>query len=679
MSVIDVQSTSIFPPGSGKGRAVSLTPWGAGKLLVLVWPNRAAYAFTQGVPGLAPVTVPAVSGVRAGYVDAASDGSGNAWLLGYTGPVTFLPPSGAGSLFALPTGASGEVFTGAAAIGAVPYFAAASGNLYTNSAGVIVAVGGGGFGELVYGLSTDGTKLYGALPASSNLGVYTLSNPTTGAVTKFATPMTRPSVIAASASGVAVGGWSKNLLASGATSIAAGSQQPGIAVAVNPTGNSVFLVTGTDPNWAITSRLAGTGAPLSLAWAPSGTQVLVTDPTNNKVQIFNLVTGSLQAGPVLIVSGAAQIAVTPTTGVALVTQGGVNNAVSVLSSTANVWSVSGAVSVASPGDIVTMSDTSAAVSSASGVAFLQFSNSVWSVSQAVAGLGFVPGALAADGLGGVFAVGTAGATGRLAQVRPTGIVATASWTGSATSVYFQQGQIAVGDAVSGVVRTFAPIGNTLVPGSTIAAPGGIAFIGNTGTSVWLCGTGQMFQTRFTAPYRLSPYQQGQVSIFNGSTFATASLGVEHQPSAMAWGVSGVWVTTIQDDLFIISPGAAILAQQRILPGLPQPAGTPLGLASLQFLSGGLLGASSMSNGIVSLTPTAPQPGNTNFATGSARIGALTAGPKPANPFSSDFSIDFAGGAVAPTNSARAAPVIGPITAGRGDPFTGDFSPAFGGP
>lgn len=595
------QASMTFPGGNQVGQSVSLVPWKSDSLLSAMWPSRSAFEFVASQSGVSVsgVAVPHAA-QRPGYVGAVPDGSGNAWLLGYSGPITFLPATGAAQSFALPSGASGEIFAGAAYCGSAPYFGATSGNLYTNSAGSIVEVSGG-FGELTRGLSSDGTKVYGLLPGvsgASHLGVLTLSSPTSGTVTKVSSPIPYLSALAASTSGVALGGWKVSTLASGASSLVLGSS--GLAAIANTSANSIHLMTGADPAWSFAAPVSGTGAPVDMAWSPAVTQLLVTDPTNGKVEVFTLTTGVLVSSQILTVADASRIGMTPTTGVALVTQP-TSSQIGILTNTANVWSDTAAVTGVTATAIAILSDTEAVVGSPSGVTWLGFVNDVWQVEQAVSGLGFTASALATDGNGTIFATGTAGVSGMLTAVTKSGIAAHTSWAGSGNAIFYRQGQIAVSDSANSVIRTFGPIGASLVQNSTTAAaPSGTHYIGQTGVSIWLCGSASVAQTRFTAPYRLVPYVNGQVSIYNGSSFSTVDLGVEHQPSALTWGPSGVWAATIQDDLFVIDASADILVQQTVLPQLPQPAGTPLGMSSLLFHDSGLFAASSLNNGLISL-------------------------------------------------------------------------------
>ena len=544
--------------------------------------------------------------IKPGFIGAVTDGSGNTWLLPYSGPISFLPASGAsGQIYYLPPTASGEVFAGAAYCNDQPYFGASSGNIYTLVSGAVAAVSGS-FGELTRDIASDGTNLYGVLPASQNLGVFSFASATSGSVAKHATPMTVPSLVVAGPSGVAVAGWSSSELNTGANCIVL-APTSGLAATANSTTGVIDLLTGTDPVWTLTQAASGTAHPVNLAWSIDSTQLLATDTTDGLVQVYNLVEGLLVSGATLDVTGAALIGMTPTTGQALVTQPSANK-VTVLASSANEWSIYGAVSgLTDPMGLRVISDTQAVVGSPSGVTFLSLQNNEWAVQQVVSGLAFTPSCLDlfvdSTGTPNIYVAGTVGASGYVGIITPAGVGPQASWAGSASAIFYRQGQIAVGDPTNNLIQVFGYVGASLQryanPG---AAPAGVSFIGQTGTSVWLCGTSSVSQTRFTAPYRLVPYLNGQVSIFNGSSFTTAALGVEYQPSSLVWGPSGVWVATAQDALFVIDPDATVLVQRTLLPETPQPAGTPLGLSALMFWNQELYAASSLNNGLAAMVP-----------------------------------------------------------------------------
>jgi hypothetical protein len=430
--------------------------------------------------------------VKPGFISAVSDASGNAWLLPYSGPISFLPASGAsGQIYYLPPTASGETFAGAAYCNGQPYFGANSGNLYTIVSGAVVAVSGT-FGELTRDIASDGTNIYGILPASQNLGVFSFASAVSGSVTKHTTPMSVASLVVAGPSGVAVGGWSSSALNSGANCIVL-APTSGLAATANSTTGAINLLTGTDPVWTSTQATSGTAHPVDLAWSTNGTQLLTTDITDGKVQVFNLTAGLLVSGTTLTVAGASLIEMTLTTGQALVTQPSANS-VTILSSSANVWSIYGAVSgLTNPMGLRVISDTEAVVGSPSGVTFLALTNNVWGIKQVVSGLAFTPNcldlSLDTNGNPTVYVAGTAGASGYVGIVTPAGIGPQASWAGSASAIFFRQGQIAVGDPTNNLIQVFGNIGASLQryahPG---AAPAGVNFIGQTGTSVWLCGT-----------------------------------------------------------------------------------------------------------------------------------------------------------------------------------------------
>jgi len=152
--------------------------------------------------------------------------------------------------------------------------------------------------------------------------------------------MTVPSIVTAGASGVAIGGWTPSAMTTGANCVVLGPS--GFAATANATTGQIQLLTGADPNWTMVQSASGTPHPFNLAWSTNGTQLLATDTTDGRVQVYNLTAGLLVSGATLTIAGAALIGMTPTTGQALVTQPSANQ-VSVLSSASNAWSITGTV------------------------------------------------------------------------------------------------------------------------------------------------------------------------------------------------------------------------------------------------------------------------------------------------------------------------------------------------
>lgn len=596
-----------WPTADDTGHSACLTVWKEGLLL----PRKetpTAFKFVAGASGLVgePVTVENVSGL--GFIGATQDASGNAWLLGYYGDVSYLPGESGQIAYPIPNAASGDVFAGATFCNGFPYFAAANGDLFTVSGGTVTQVTPG-FGERVASISTDGTKLYAALPSSSNLATYTLSTPTTGSVSKTSTPMTTPAIVAGSVSGyIAVAGWSNSAIVSGASSFAMNATGS-LVVAANAPANRIITLGGTEPDWAITAVVSGTGAPQYAQWASSGEQVLVTDATNGKVQVFALVQGALVPGQVLSVAGASQIAVTPDGQTAFVAQPS-QNSVSVLTNTLNTWSIAQTITLTTATSICVLSNSLVVIGSSGVASWVSKSGSTWSVGTQVTGLGFTPNGIVTDGLGKFFAAGGSG-TGHLACFTDSGLFTTSvTWSGSADTIYFEQAQIAVADKTNSLIRVYARTGTSLVSKGTISGPTGVTAIGYTNPSVWLCGVSGISQYLFTAPWILVPQKNGVVGVWHASSWLSTALEVGHQPSAAIWDVSGsLWVVTLQNDLLRYSNSLGVQFDYDLLPDSHNSFGVfpSLGLSALAWWQGGLYASSSQDQALILVSGAAPPP------------------------------------------------------------------------
>jgi hypothetical protein len=597
-----VTATYTFPSGQIAARGVALIPYD-GSLLI---PNiNSSAIFQQSGSTFAPLSLSVNPTGIQGWSCAAVDVSGNAYAAPYaSGQLLKLPagnPAGA-SLFNLPTS---KTWTGLAipATGSgsgIPYVQAADGSMQALVGSTLEAVTPG-LTSLSRGLCTDGTKLYAAMPALQEVAVMTLTSSTTFTSTTIAAPMSVVSCLAASSSGVAIAGWTPSTLTVGASALAASPVSPGTtAAAVNARTNSVMMVTGTEPSWAVTQTISGSGAPDALSWVPNGEQIITADPTNGKVEVFDLTGITLSPSQTITVTDAAGIANTSDSIWAFVPQP-VQNAVTILKNNVSTWSISQTITGVSSASSVLATTTEEFVVGQTGALQWFNLNATWGHETTVSGLSFTPVALATDGQGNIYAVGVSGSTGQLAVVNKSGIVATTSWTGSGNAIIWSTGQIMVVDSVSDLIRGFALTGNTLTQATTLTAPAGCSAIGLTQTSAWLCGSSVIDQMLFTAPFTLAPRDSGSVGVVVSGSTHTATLGVEHKPSAVTFDPSGnVWCATIDGQLFEISLAGSILSQTTITPNSPQPAGTPLGISYLLWNNGHLFAASSLCGALIEL-------------------------------------------------------------------------------
>lgn len=592
-------ATFTWAPSRPFARANCLVPY-AGNFLLPCYTGSVVYQSTATALSALSLGVflPSVSG----WSDATTDTSGSAWLLPANGSFLVQRAGGAGRGSATTTYSLSvkPAWTGIAAIGTTPYMLSSDGNLYTLSGSTVTAVTGGSFGHEALSLTTDGTNLWTLLPTVSELAKFTVS---TAAITTSATPMTTPSCVAANPSGVAVGGWSPSALAQDTVAIAASPISPTTtSAAISTSGNQVLVVSGTDPAWSVTQTITGTGAPSALTWTPNGEQGLVCDKTNGKLQVYNLSGFTLSAGTLLSIAGVSSIAPTPDSTMAVATQPGANQ-LQVLANTLGVWSLGTTIADTNgPQAIIPLSQTEMVYGITGGITFLEYVTAAWSVGTRVTGFGFTVTGLTTDGAGNIYAIGSSGSTGFLTVAsKAGGILASTSWTGSADSILWNQGQIFVVDSTSSLVRAFAYFAGGLHAESTTATPAGCKGIALAGASVWLSGSTSLGQFQMSTPYTLKAAVTGEVSVYNGSAWASCVLPTGKRPSAVTWDGSGnVWAATEQNDIYEISAAGALLSHTTVAVYPGQNAGTPMGLSSLLWSGGHLYASTSLAGALVEI-------------------------------------------------------------------------------
>lgn len=592
-------AVSYFWPPSAipDSHSVALVEWDEGLLIPQIF-HPSLYSFSAGVSGVTTwpvVTDTGVSGI--GFVGAGRDVSGTTWLLRAHGDVSYITTA-TGGYKILPNAVSGLVFTGMAVRGGYPYFCSVSGAVLTVQSNAVVNTGSS-LNAHVGSVSSDGTKLYATLPDSGNLATLTFTSQTAWTSANIATPMTFPAFVVASVSGIIVGGWNDAALPNGGSNFDVNGSNTA-AVVADPVGNKILMLSGAEPVWSVTSYVSGTGAPVKALWASSDEQVLAADPTNDKVEVFNVTSGTLSSYATLAVSGVVDMCVS-TDGLNAFLAQPSQNLLTVLTNSVNVWSVNQTVnSMTSPSSAI-VDGQKIIVSSSDEVNWMSESSNIWSVENTITGLGFIPIAMVIDSNGIVYAVGSSGSTGYLSALNYGGLIDTVSWTGSANAVFWLQDQIAVADKTNSLIRVFSLTESALVQENTASAPTGVGGFGYTDTSVWLCGSASLSQMVFTGPYELVPQVSGVASIYHNSAWGTTHLGVGHTPTAGAWDVSGTaWVATVQDDLYNVAVSGGVISGTPMTPIAISPTGLfpPLGLSSMLWWKDGLYGVSSVNQALM---------------------------------------------------------------------------------
>lgn len=586
-------ATYQWAPDGSRMRVAQMAPWNGGLVLPL-WPKTgpSIWTFNNGVLASGVFS----TGSSCGYGAADTDGASGAWLAQYAGSLVHYTSGAVETAYAMP---SGQAYTGLvySPVYGQPYVVAANGQIYEGSGLAHV----GAFPASAWFLATSGTTLFTL--TSGGLGRFNLTSVSGGAsgLSNFA-PLVEGTCLAASssASAVAVGGWTNAVILSGYSAMAFNPLSP-VAVGVNPAVSGVDLYLGAGEAWALVQSVTGVTAPGYATWSPNGTTVYVSDRTNGTLTNFSYALGSIRKLGSIAVAGAQAVSVTPDNAWALVAQS--TNFVTPVALAGSGMVSGAAIGVTSPGAVLALSPTQAALGYSAGLRYLNLSGGAWLLGSTVA-LPFVPNSfVAASGV--LFAAGTAGGSGYLYAVSGTSIVFSYNWAGAASGLVYEQGQLIVNDPVTPQLRSF---GNLFAQYQSIfSKPPTQAFsniyvspytpYSNGGTLFGLGASGVSLYT-FNAPFDVEPLRSGGVVTFGPAASSFTALGSGHVPTALTFGPSGVYAATLQNDLYVIASGGGVLQQQGIAQFTGQPQTTPLGISSLVFVGSGLYASSSLSGPLI---------------------------------------------------------------------------------
>lgn len=577
-----------WPPSGMTARSISLVSFG-GRLALPDWLTPRFFPFDPAIPGITPPVVLATG--TPGIAAAAPDASGGLWLVTFDGHTYRRPPAGgivAGAL------ASGKVYNGAA-------FLVGSGIASATDGSVVFASGAGGGGGTplgswpvpAIGLTSSGAMLAALLPVSGLVGTMT----TAGVTGSIALPgaITTPSCIALLSGGViAVGGWATAPSLSGAADAAIDPQNPGVMLAAGSGRAIIWSNPGPlSENWSQTQIVTGLANLNSVAWRPDGTQILATSSIIGSVQALNYIASVLSLNQTLIVSGAVSVAVAGTSINALVAQSGQSQAAT-LSFGGGSWST-GTPVTGLPGiqSLVSIDATNIAATVSGGVSVISLAAGSWSVTHTTA-LGFTPTVIAVDKFTRIYAAGS----GAVAMISGTVMIASGTWAGAApTSIAEHNGRVIMPVPSDNLIRIFAQSAPNVLSqqGSLALALGTNVGIGTSDTVAFVTGSGATNMYGFSgSPYVLTPMTQGVFGQWNGSAWTTLVLGIGHNPSSVAFDVSGTaWLSSVQGTYFNISSGVTVLSSGTI-PVFPQQFQTvPLGISTIMPVSGGVFASSSL--------------------------------------------------------------------------------------
>lgn len=517
------------------------------------------------------------------------------WTVPYSGALLNYTSGGGSISYAYPPSSSGAYSAGLAMASGNPYTVTASGNLYTPSGAVLAQVGS--FGTPAIGLADALGVLWSILPALSGVGSFDPGTLVTGFV---ATPMAHPAVLGTlspGATGLVVGGWDAAYIPSGFSSIALHPTVSGVLAGASLVSGGTITLWQNDgsDNWSQSYFVTGAGSPLDLAWTANGTTLFVSDPTNNKISVYNFIFGAIVFAQNLAVSGATSIACTHDSIYALACQPTLN-AVTPIVAVGSGWVVSGAsVAMGNPRTILNpTSDTSFYVGTSSGITSLTLTGSggAWVVTSTLP-LSFAPTYLDIDTVGTLYAAGSSGGVGYVYSNSVTG-----TFSGTVGGLANRQSEVYVADSANNVIRTFGFLTGPCTQYSTVAIPSGAASMLFNPTSLLVAGSGQTAQFRQSSPFNLVPEARGSVSLYNGSSWTSYNLKVPNQPSAITTNPSGVIYAGIGSVNQLASITSGVVTLTQILQFVGQPQAVPIGFSSLFWLNGNLWATTVLNDEII---------------------------------------------------------------------------------
>ena len=598
-------ATYTFPvSGNVLARSTAITP----EFLLPDFYNPQIWA--SGASGL---TAYAVSGiVTGGFADGVSDGNGGMWVVGNSGFIADVTASGAvASGFVTPLNTA---FTGVAlSSGGVAYAMSSNGTIFsavgngsfavplptdlpTELYPVVATALSPSFDTLCRGLIASGSTLYTILPTQQSIGTYDLATAASGAVSGT---VTNPSCFAISASGVlGVCGWADSTLMNGFTQFSMSPMTMGMLVGLNTPNNQLMMLMDKNRTWMVQQTI-DINEPDYLGWTPNAEQLFVNSSASGVVQLYNMDVDVFKLAQTFTLSDAGAVVVTPNSLTAFICQTPLNQ-ITLFNASNNVWASGATIAINSPTDVFALSNTQVFATVASGFAYINEANQVWSVGASGA-LSYTPTTITQDEFGILYVAGSSSTTGYLTAIASGVVLGGSSWAGSADDLLWIQGQLCVTDSTNSLVRIFGLINGQFTQMNTAPAPMGSPVpivVTDSGESIFVGGSTMSYQYQFAQPFTLQATQTSTASLYVSGGWNNTALGIGERPSACTFDDSGnLWVVTQENNLYEVNTGGIVSSQ--IVPQYgQQPQITPIGLSSLMWNNGHLYATSCLEGGIV---------------------------------------------------------------------------------
>ncbi len=589
-------------------RSTSQAIWQQGILLPQFDQNTFTSFTGTALSGLT-VSLPSVS--EYGFSSVCSDGNNGIYATQSMGSLVHMSSSLAVTSFDMPVN---ETYSSVALLSGSPYVLSGSSGLISVLSGTTVVSTDVTLSTPCSCLISNGNDLYALNPNTSDLAEITFSSLTSGSVNSIPIPIINPLCVCASGTLVAVGGYSYTSIASGFSAIEAYSSSSSTDYIIGITSTSISVMNNTSGQWEVADTLLLGGSLAYLTLTSDGTQALVTDSTNGYLYVITVTNTTVAQAQKISLIGAGDVSILPLDTQAIVCQPS-QNLVSSFNNNAGVWSLNTSFTISNPSVIFSYDTDKIAVRSNSGISWYQYGGSAWNLITSI-DLTFTITDIIGDSSGNFYVIGSSaiprgnsygtsdygslpgggsGTFGFLYIYNPSyQLIASSNWTGSANSILIDQGQIAVMDTSSKAIRVLGLISDSSLQLVNTIPISGVQAITQGYKSFLVSTSNTILFYEWGPPYTLIERRYGLCSIYNGSSWTSASIGEFVVPTAIAFDDSNnIWLATDNNKLFEISSAGSILSTTNISQAPNQLATVPLGISSLLWWNGHLYGTSSL--------------------------------------------------------------------------------------
>lgn len=623
------QLNSIIPPALNSWVQITFTPVDMGLVPGDIISGMAWGIFNQ--TGTSTVVFSDTANLTApntpatGFIDACQDNNVGFYILSHTGPLYQIPAVGA-PVLTIPISVSPSfVYTGLThnPSDGLPYFIGYDGTIYKYNGSTVSTITPPPSGISVPArqlYADNSNNLYTTFANSNYVAKYSIIGNNWVLTTSPFTATLDTLYYSFDNSTVIIGGSNYQNLHITPTIIDTTYASTPNQLIIADNTPEIQAYNFTNGNWTFSQIVGGyTGIPTHIAAEPDGMQVLVTDSTNNRVEVLTYVAG--------VWNQTSTVALTAPTSLTTYTSGIVQaavcqptqNRISFLNKSVLNWAVAQTLAITGPTDIaIQQSPTAlnAIVSNSTGVTFLHFNGAVWiNVNSLI--LNPVPTLVAAD------VVSSANTYMYAAAQSGSNIVVYIFQNNAQVSTYTIIGQTLATFAVVDYEILVGTVSGNLYAGYYIGGTTGnmltSAVIPISGVSMnWITtvtdfvpflsvsGPHDIRSYYNDSPQSYTRITDAKVAILNGISWNVLDLDNHNTISSIATDTSGnILAVNTANEVYKWN-SAGVLASGwpfQIIPPVGQQEDVPLGLSKLVVYNGQIAAASSLMGGITFISDT----------------------------------------------------------------------------